>query len=370
MSRLTVMQLLPALDSGGVERGTFEVAEALVKAGHRSLVVSAGGMLVAPLEATGSQHFKLALGSKSLRVLGTVRALRDLIARNRVDIVHARSRLPAWVALGALKKLDPRPRFVTTLHGLNSVSRYSAVMTRGDRVIAVSESARRYWLDHYADLSPSRVKLIHRGIDPEVFRYGFQPEKEKRERFLSQAGIPKERRLLMLPGRITETKGFGGFVNLIARLAVLGPDCHGVIVGDFKPGGTYQERLTERIRRLNVADRITFTGQRQDIRDLLAMADIVYSLSTKPESFGRTAAEGLALGRPVIGYDHGGVGEVLGEIFPEGLVPLDDEAAVLEKTQQFLERAPEVPNRQPFLKSQMQDETLALYQSLASSVST
>ncbi len=370
MSRLTVMQLLPSLDSGGVERGTFEVAEALVKAGHRSLVVSAGGRLVAALQATGSTHFELAIGRKSPRVLATVGKLRDLIQRNRVDIVHARSRLPAWIAQRAMSKLSQPPRFVTTLHGLNSVSRYSSVMTRGERVIAVSESARSYWLANYPDLEPGRVRLIYRGIDPKVFSYGYQPDPEKRRQFLADAEIPSQRRLLMMPGRVTESKGFGDLVNLIARLAVMGPDCQGVIVGDFKPGSGYRERLTERISRLNMADRITFTGQRQDIRDLMAMADLVYSLSKKPESFGRTAAEALALGRPVIGYDHGGIGEVLGEIYPEGRVAPGDEVELLARTSAFLARPPAVPDRQPFSKSQMQEQTLALYQSLVSSART
>lgn len=370
MPRLTVMQLLPALNSGGVERGTFEVAEALVKAGHRSLVVSAGGMLVAPLEATGSTHFTLPLGAKSPRVLSTVSALRDLITTQRVDIVHARSRLPAWVAWRAMRKMSPRPRFVTTLHGLNSVSRYSAIMTRGDRVIAVSDSARRYWLDHFPQLESSKVELIYRGIDPTVFAYGYQPNADKVAAFRAEAEIPDDRALLMLPGRVTESKGFDHFINLIARLMVMGHNCQGIIVGDFKPGGHYRERLTERIARLGVAQNITFTGQRQDIRDLLAMADIVYSLSRKPESFGRTTAEALALGRPVIGYNHGGVGEVLNEIFPEGQVALEDEAALVEKTLSFLKDPRQVPDRQPFLKSAMQEQTLALYQSLTSSGAT
>ncbi len=364
MSRLTVMQLLPALDSGGVERGTFEVAEALVKAGHRSLVVSAGGVLVPPLEATGSQHFQLAIGRKSPLVIRTVTALRDLMTRHRVDIVHARSRLPAWIGLRALSKMSPKPHFVTTLHGLNSVSRYSAIMTRGDRIIAVSESARRYWLQHYPQLDSAKVSLIYRGIDPEVFSYGYQPEDGKRQQFFAEMEIPPQRRLLMLPGRVTQSKGFGALVNLVARLSVQGVDCQGVIVGDFAAGSSYRERLLSRIERLGVADRITFTGQRQDIRDLMAMVDIVFSLSAKPESFGRTAAEALALGRPVIGFDHGGIGEVLATIFPEGRVAPGEQGELLEKTRQFLQSAPVVPDQQPFRKSDMQEKTLSLYQSL------
>ena len=139
MRRLTVVQLLPALDSGGVERSTLEIAAALVAAGHRSIVVSAGGRLVAPLEAAGSEHVALAIGRKSPRAWLAMRALRAKLADWRPDIVHARSRLPAWLGWFALRGLPaPRPHFVTTVHGLNSPGRYSGVMVRGERVVCVS----------------------------------------------------------------------------------------------------------------------------------------------------------------------------------------------------------------------------------------
>ena len=145
MRRLTVVQLLPALHSGGVERSTLEIAAALVAAGHRSVVVSAGGRLVEPLLAGGSEHIALPVGRKSLLAApGTVRRLRSELGRLRPDIVHARSRLPAWMAWFALKGLPaPRPRFITTVHGLNSPGRYSGIMTRGERVICARCPKRR-----------------------------------------------------------------------------------------------------------------------------------------------------------------------------------------------------------------------------------
>ncbi len=363
MARLTVMQLLPALDSGGVERGTLEIGEALVRAGHRSLVVSGGGRLVGPLEAMGSRHIKLPIGAKSPQVLLTVRKLREAIQSNRVQIVHARSRLPAWIAYWALKKLDPRPRWVTTLHGLNSVSRYSEIMIRADRVIAVSEACMQYWLTHFPRLNPDKVALIHRGIDPRQFPYGARPAADKISRFRAQFGIPEGRALLTLPGRVTESKGGRALVNLIARLTIDGRDCQGLFVGEVKKSD-YRKRLMVRIGRLGVVDRITFTGHREDIRGIMSMSDIVFSLSKKPESFGRTAVEALALGRPVIGYDHGGTGEVLATIYPAGRVPARDEKALFKKTLQFLDSAPLVPDRQPYLKSEMQRKTIALYESI------
>ena len=155
--KLTVVQILPALQSGGVERGTLEVAGALVHAGHRSIVVSAGGSLVRELVASGSEHISLPVGRKSLLTL------------LHVDILHARSRLPAWIAWLAWRGMPPqeRPHFVTTVHGLYSVNRYSAIMTRGERVIAVSDTARQYILDNYSEVNPGSVVTIFRGVSPD-----------------------------------------------------------------------------------------------------------------------------------------------------------------------------------------------------------
>ncbi|HEY4559733.1 MAG TPA: glycosyltransferase, partial [Lysobacter sp.] len=179
---LTVVQLLPALESGGVERSTLEIAQALVDAGHRAIVVSRGGRLVPRLQALGATHVELDIGRKSLGVLRHVLALRRVIVEAGADIVHARSRLPAWVGLLALRGIDAarRPRFVTTVHGLNSPSRYSAVMTRGERVICVSRSVRDYVLRHYPSTDPSKLRVIPRGIDATMFPRAASPDADAR----------------------------------------------------------------------------------------------------------------------------------------------------------------------------------------------
>ncbi|HEX5664992.1 MAG TPA: glycosyltransferase, partial [Xanthomonadaceae bacterium] len=137
---LTVVQLLPALETGGVERSALEIAAALVGAGHRAVVVSAGGRLVPQLHELGAEHVELDIGRKSLLTLRRVPMLRRLLRDSAADVVHARSRLPAWIGWRALQGIPSghRPHFVTTVHGLNSPSRYSAIMTRGERVICVS----------------------------------------------------------------------------------------------------------------------------------------------------------------------------------------------------------------------------------------
>lgn len=179
MHRLTVVQLLPALQSGGVERSTLEVAAALVRAGHRAVVVSAGGRLVQPLLDVGGEHLTLEIGRKSLLTLRHVANLRRLFAELGADIVHARSRLPAWLGWYALRGMPEatRPRLVTTVHGLNSPSRYSAVMTYGERVICVSKTVREYVCTHYPQTDPARLSTIPRGVDIAQFPRRLQPDR-------------------------------------------------------------------------------------------------------------------------------------------------------------------------------------------------
>ena len=370
VDQLSVMQLLPALDTGGVERGTLEIAEALVAEGHRSLVVSGGGRLVAALAAAGSEHFNLAIGQKSWRVLACVGRLRQLIRSRRPDIVHARSRLPAWVAWLALKPLQAAPVFVTTLHGLNSVNRYSRIMTRGERVIAVSESCRDYWLQHYDDFDAERVCVIHRGIDPAVFPYAYQAPAAWREKFLSANNIPQGRLLLALPGRISRLKGHSVFLHLLARLVADGVDCQGLVIGGHDPKHrSYALEMQALATKLAIAERVTWTGHSANIKDLLALADLVLSLSGKPESFGRTVIEALALGRPVVGWDQGGVGEILNRVYPSGAVVAADFELLLERCKSLLTAPPPVPDQQPYTKAAMQAKTLELYRSITTKLS-
>lgn len=235
--RLTVLQLLPMLESGGVERGTLELGAGLVKAGHRSLVMSGGGQLVSRLTGQGSEHIQWPIGRKSLWTMRLVRRLQRLVLDERIDILHARSRLPAWIAYLAWKGFpaQTRPRFITTVHGLYSVSRYSRIMTRGEAVIAVSEASRRYILENYPTADAQRIHLIERGIDPEVFPFGYRPGDAWMARWYQNFPFLLERQVLTLPGRITRLKGHLDFLQLLSRLTKAGLPVHGLIVGGEDP---------------------------------------------------------------------------------------------------------------------------------------
>ena len=362
MAKITIMQLLPELNSGGVEQGTLEIGDAIVAAGHNSLVVSAGGGLVSKLEATGSRHFQLAIGAKSIRTFFTISKLAKLIEQNDVDIVHARSRLPAWIAWFALKKLSNPPVFVTTLHGLNSVSYYSSIMTRGNRIIAVSNTAKHYWLNNYPQLEPQHISVINRGIEPEHYQYSTQPDSKLRQHYAQEFKFNSEALILSLPGRVTQLKGHLKFIHLLAKLKQQGIHCHGLIIGRIKDKNSkYHDNLQQQINELQLQDNLTFTGHRSDVLDLMSASDITYSLSQKPETFGRTVVESLALGRPVIGFEHGGVAETLSTIFPQGLIKLNDDQALLERTLSFIKKSPVVPRQHPYLKENMQKQTIKFY---------
>jgi glycosyltransferase involved in cell wall biosynthesis len=366
--RLTVLQLLPALESGGVERGTLEVAQALVERGHRALVMSAGGRLVAPLVALGGEHFAWPIGRKSLKTLLLVGRLRKFLQAQQVDIVHARSRVPAWIAWLAWRGMDPatRPRFVTTVHGLYGINRYSAIMTRSEGVIAVSETVRDYVLEHYPDTLPWRIHVIPRGVDGAAYPHGWKPEPGWQAAFRAQFPNAAGRRLLTLPGRITRLKGHEDFIELVGRLKRRGLPVHGLIVGGAAASKQrYLQKLRYRVRSLGLEDDISFTGQRDDLKHILAVSDLVLSLSTQPESFGRTTLEALRLGVPTAGYDHGGVGEILRTIYPQGLLPLGDIDAATQRVATLLQQAAPVPADDFYPLASMLSRTLTLYEQLA-----
>jgi len=360
---LTVVQLIPALHAGGAERSVLEMGQALVRAGHRSVVISAGGRMTAQLEAEGSEHITLDIGRKSLTTLGRLWRLRRILQELKPDVVHVRSRLPAWMGWWALKGMSPRPHFITTVHGLNSPGRYSAIMLRGERIVVVSQTVRDYLISHYSKLDTTRIRIIPRGIDPEAFPYGHRPEESWQKAFFNEfpklAGAP----LLTLPGRGTRLKGHHDAIELVAELKQRGIDTRLLLLGVIEPGReAYVQELKDLIKGRGVENQVVMTQARQDVRDIYAMSALVLQLSNKPEAFGRTVVEALALCRPVLGYAHGGVGELLAELYPAGRVPPGDRERLVERAAELLRVAPPIAPLQRYRLIDMQHAALALYE--------
>ena len=366
---MKVVQIVPRMESGGVERGTVEVASSLVKNSHDAIVISEGGAMVEELDRLGVRHERMSVARKSPASIKGIGQIAGFLAREQVDIVHCRSRLPAWLTLFALRKIgDKRPRFVTSVHGLHSVSRYSSVIGRGELVEAVSNTAREYLLQNYPKVDQSRVRVIYRGIDPAQYHSEFSPSdswmKTWNQRMLEFN--PDAEPILTLAGRISRLKGHEEFLSVLEQLNETGFACRGLIAGSEDPRHRrYARTLHRRITQSKLLkDRVWFTGQRTDVREVFSVSSCVLSLSTKPESFGRTVLEALSLGTPVVAFDHGGVGEILKQLFPFGTVKFGDISAVANRVVDICRSHHAVEPHEMTLEK-MCARTIAMYEELA-----
>ena len=296
--------MLPDLVGGGVERGTLEVGRYLAEQGHRSIVISGGGRLVDQLERENSRHVEWNVGAKSLRCLRYILPLRRFLLKEHVDILHLRSRMPAWIGYLAWKSLlkDKRPLLVTTFHGFYSVNSYSAIMTKGEGVIAVSESIREHIHEQYSVTKPIRV--IFRGVDDTQF----DPAKVSSGRIdalRAQWEITADIPVLMLPGRLARWKGQDVF--LLSLLRLQDQMYQAILVGDLEENSGFSTEIGTLIKEHNLEDKVKCVGHCADMPAALMLADVVLSTSSKePEAFGRTTVEAMAMGKPVIATAHGG----------------------------------------------------------------
>lgn len=310
-----VLQIIPELETGGAERTTVDIAAALVSAGHRALVASAGGRLVAELEALGAEHITLPLATKSpWRIWRNAGTLAQIVEREQVDLLHARSRAPAWSALIAARR-TARP-FVTTYHGIYKQTNalkglYNSVMVRGDAVIANS----RYTAELIAERHPfarDRLTVIHRGSD----LGGLAPQavSDARRDALRQAwGIAAGTPVILNLARLTGWKGQTVLIEALARLASTTPDAAwtAILAGDDQGRREYSQMLQARIAAAGLADRIRLPGHCGDVAAALALADVSVVASTEPEAFGRAAVEAQAASVPIIATDLGGARETV-----------------------------------------------------------
>ena len=306
-----VLQVLPSLTTGGVERGTVDIAAALTGAGLRAIVVSAGGPMEHDIERVGGEHITLPVDSKNpLVIRKNIAALAKVIRSRRIGLVHARSRAPAWSARSAAQRCGVP--FMTTFHGTYNFNNpakkaYNAIMAKGERVIAISEFIGRHIVENY-DTPEGRVRVIPRGIDIDTFN----PDAVSPERMiqLSQSWrLPDDAPVIMLPGRLTRWKGQSVLIEAARRLGRA--DVRVLLVGDDQGRTGYRDELEAQIARIGAEGIIHLTGPCRDMAAAYMLANVVVCPSTDPEAFGRVAAEGHAMGRPVIASDHGGARETV-----------------------------------------------------------
>ena len=306
-----VLQVLPALVTGGVERGTVDIAEAIVRAGGRALVASEGGPMVGELNRAGAEHIELPLASKNpLIIYKNIERLVELIRRESVDIIHARSRAPAWSAWYAARRTNRS--LITTFHGTYGHATgpkrwYNSVMTRGERVIAISDFIGGHVHQIYG-VPAARIRVVHRGID--VHR--FDAANITAERVIHLADewrLPDGQPVVMLPGRLTRWKGQNVFIEAVKLLNRTGVQF--LMVGSDQGRLDYRRELEQRIKSEGMAGMIHVIDHCDDMPAAYMLSDVVVSASTEPEAFGRVVAEAQSLGRPVIATDHGGARETV-----------------------------------------------------------
>jgi len=307
---MRIIQLLPELNEGGVERGTMELSRELVKLGHESIVISAGGKLQEQIEQEGGKHITFDLCSKNpFTALSRIIKLRKLFKELQPDILHARSRVPAWLTYLANKKSGIP--FVTTVHGFNSVSAYSKIMSMGDKVICVSGAIKSYIQEHY-QTEEEKITVIPRGIDLEKFNPD-NLDKIFIEEFKKEYAL-NDKYIITTVGRITQLKDHQTFIRAIASVKHNNINAVGLIVGGVREDKQeYFHSLEVLVKELDLEDNIIFTGSQSKVAEIYALSNVVVSSSKKPDSFGRSVAEALALNTPVVATDHGGVLDIIVE---------------------------------------------------------
>lgn len=369
-----VMQVIPELGAGGAEQGCIDICAELAKAGAIPYVVSHGGMRIHEVIRAGGTHINLPVHSKNpLVMLNNARVLKKLIRQFDVDIVHARSRAPAWSCYRACKAAGAR--FVTTCHAPYNIQSdakrlYNSSIAHGERVIAISHFIADYLRQNYK-IDPRNIRVVHRGIALEKFH----PTAVTPERLikLSRAWrIPDGAGIVMMPARLTRWKGHHVLIDAMAKLNR--PDIFCIMIGDDQGRSEYRKELEDAIRRKNLEGHVRIVSHCDDMPAAYMLATAVVCASTDPEGFGRVPVEAQAMGRPVIASDHGGAQETIvrGETGwltapgdPEDLARALGEALSLNPMQRaVLATRAMVHIAQTFTKERMAEETLGVYDEL------
>ena len=357
---MRILQLLPELKVGGVERGTVDLSDHLVKLGHDSAVISAGGQLANLLSDHGAKHYELPIAKKNIRALSQINNLKKIYSEFKPDIVHVRSRFPAWINYFALKNFsDKKPIVVSTFHGLYSKPFYSKSMSYADEIIAISHTVKDYILENYS-VDTSNLHLIYRGCDLQEFNTA-PLNQEWKEAWFNEFPQTRNKTILNLPGRITSWKGIESFIDLFSQLDT--SRFHGIIPGPVASNKkNYFNSLTKLIKQKGLADHLSFCGARSDIAMVYKISDIVMNLSSKPEPFGRTIIEAAACGSHVMGWDRGGVKESIQSINPDGLVEYGNIGMLAQQIEKVLTSPPPESIPEQFTKEHLASSTINVYE--------
>lgn len=319
-----VLQLLPALISGGVERGTVDIAAALVKGGFRAYVASradeTSARMLHELERVGAKHIPLPLdGKMPWQISANAHAIEKIVKEHKIDILHARSRAPAWAAYKAfvrLKKQNMPVHFITTFHGTYNIGKgiwgkfkrkYNRVMTFGEHVIAISNHIKKHMMDEYK-LGEEKITIIPRGVD--MLRFDpYRVSDERSIKLLREWHVPEHMPLILLPGRFTRWKGQLFLLDALAKIKDQKWFC--VMMGSDHGHTKYRDEVAARVTALGLEGRVRLLPACDDMPAAYRIADVVVCPSQDPEAFGRVPVEAQAMGRLIVASGHGGAAETI-----------------------------------------------------------
>ncbi len=332
-----ILQVLPTLEMGGVERGTLEIAAALQQAGIQNYVVSAGGPLVRELEKMGVEHITLPVQSKNpVTILRNIGRLARVIREKGITLVHVRSRAPAWAVKYAARQTGVP--FIATYHGVYGLKpewfkkRYNRVMTEGKKVIAVSDFVKKHIMDNYG-VPDDKIVTIYRGADVRKFN----PDRVLPERvtdLMNAYQVSPEKPVITLVGRLTKIKGHSVLLEALSQMKQKEVTC--LFVGSDQGRTAYTEELKNQIAKLDPKTSVQLVKSCSDMPALYLMSDVIVNASVVPESFGRTVVEAQAMGRIVIASAHGGACETIKDGKTGFLVPVGDATALAQKLDEVL----------------------------------
>lgn len=363
----TILQVLPALNSGGVERGTVDIAKAIADNGWNSIVASSGGKMTEMLAQAGIQHIHLPLNTKNpASILLNANRLIKIIKKHNVSLVHARSRSPAWSAYMATQKTELP--FITTFHGVYSFSsnlkkKYNSVMTRGQTVIAVSEFIRSHIIQNYK--TQNNIEVIHRGVDTKVFDPS-QISQDRVNSIKNSWGVTEGKPVIFMPGRITRWKGQHILIAALAKL--IEKDFYCIIAGYTGKHNSYRKELEGLIKRSGLSDNVKIVPAVADMPAGYMASDFVICPSTRPEAFGRIPIEAQAMKKPIIATNHGGAKETVIKTKTGLLVPPKDINSLSEAVKNALNYewfSPEAARENvenKFSLAKMCEKTISIYE--------
>lgn len=336
-----ILQLIPALGAGGAEQGCVDMARGIVDAGGRAYVMSCGGPRVAEVEAAGAEHITVPLQSKNpFQMMRNAERIALFCQQNHIQIIHARSRAPAWCGQMAAEKM-PDVRFMTTCHAPYFYNnplkkKYNAVMCSGEKIIAISDYVAALMQQNFA-ADPNKIHVIPRGIDLSRFN----PDAVSPDVALLMRkswGVPMERKMILLPGRLTDWKGQHVLIKAMAKIK--DKEVIAVCVGDDQGRTDYRRHLEDLIARYRLQERVFIASHSPDIVSAYALSDIVVCPSTKPEGFGRVPVEAQIMRKPIIAAAHGGAAETVLENGLNRLVPPGDSSALAQAIDDVLAQLP------------------------------